>query len=86
MANQARCLLRIKEVSRLTGYSPSSIRAKERLGQFPQRVKLGARAIAYPSDHVQAWIEERIAPTDTKAPAAAEPATTHHTEVSPLTT
>ena len=50
--------VRIEEVKRLTGLSRSSIYAR---ADFPQPVKLGARAVAWVQSEIDQWIEQRIA-------------------------
>ena len=53
-------ILRIPEVSKKTGLSPSSIYKQIRLGQFPKGIKLTARAIGWSSEVVQLWIEDKV--------------------------
>ncbi|WP_420429068.1 helix-turn-helix transcriptional regulator [Kordiimonas sp.] len=53
--------LRVHEVSARTGYAISTIYLKVSKGEFPAPVKLGARASAWDSDEVSAWMDERIA-------------------------
>lgn len=57
-----RTLLRIDAVMARTGLrSKSSVYlAMEKYG-LPRPVKLGARSVAWPSDSIDTWIEERIA-------------------------
>ena len=59
-----RSLLRLPNVEARTGYRRSSIYAKIRRGEFPSPVALGARAVAWPSDAIDAWIAGRIAKSD----------------------
>ncbi|MGH8311510.1 MAG: helix-turn-helix transcriptional regulator, partial [Steroidobacteraceae bacterium] len=49
-------LLRLRQVQRLTGLSRSTIYRLERAGAFPSRVRLSARASAWPADEVGAWV------------------------------
>ena len=58
MAVQA--ILRLPEVRARTGYSRSEIYRREALGQFPQRVKLGARSVGWVASEIQEFIETRI--------------------------
>jgi prophage regulatory protein len=53
-------LLRLPDVIKRTGLSRSEIYRREAIGQFPRRVSLGARSVAWPSEGVQSWIEARI--------------------------
>jgi len=56
-------LLRLPEVAKRTGLSRSEIYRREALGEFPRRVNLGARSVAWPEfgpGSVQEWIEARI--------------------------
>lgn len=57
-------LLRLREVSRRTGKSRSEIYRRIAAGDFPQPVKLGERASAWPEHEVAAWIASRIAARD----------------------
>lgn len=52
-----------KELRTIFGvpYSFAHIARLEAAGQFPQRVRLGACRVAWVSDEVEAWIDERIA-------------------------
>lgn len=55
-----------KELKSIFGvpYSPAHIARLEAAGQFPQRVRLGACRVAWVSEEVQTWIDERIATRD----------------------
>ena len=57
----SRRLLRLKEVQHQVGLSRSAIYDKIKYGDFPAPVSLGGRAVAWPSDAIDAWVEERIA-------------------------
>ena len=59
--NAGRRLLRLKEVQHNVGFGRSWIYDKIKRGEFPAPISLGARAVAWPSDVVSAWIDERIA-------------------------
>jgi prophage regulatory protein len=56
-------LLRLPDALERTGLSRSGLYAAIAAGNFPKPVKLGpnARAIAWPSEEIDAWIAERIA-------------------------
>ena len=57
--NQATSLLRLPVVKALTGLSKASIRRYEIAGEFPERVALGERAVAWREDEVREWINSR---------------------------
>jgi prophage regulatory protein len=57
----SRRLLRLNEVQHQVGLGRSAIYDKIKRGEFPSPVSLGARAVAWPSDAIDAWIDERIA-------------------------
>ena len=57
-------LLRLREVCRRTGKSRSEVYRRIAAGDFPQPVKLGERASAWPEHEVSAWIADRIAARD----------------------
>lgn len=52
-------VLRLPEVTKLTGLSRSSIYRLESLGLFPGRVKLSESASAWRAEEVQEWISNR---------------------------
>jgi prophage regulatory protein len=54
-------LLRLPAVESRTGLRKSAIYAGMKSGTFPPCLKLGARASAWPSSAIDAWIAERIA-------------------------
>ena len=57
-------LWRMPRVEEATGLKQSEIYNRISDGRFPRPVKLGARASAWVSTEVQAWIAERIAGRD----------------------
>lgn len=50
-------LLRRPQVEEMTGLSRSSIYAKIAEGTFPRPVQIGARAVAWRSSDIQAWMD-----------------------------
>ena len=54
-------ILRIKDVTRITGLSRSTIYLLIDRGQFPKQVRLGARAVGWREADVLAWLESREA-------------------------
>jgi prophage regulatory protein len=58
-----RQLLRCEQVQFLTGVPRSTLYKLISIGDFPAPIKLTSRAVAWPSDAVNAWIESRIAAT-----------------------
>jgi len=52
-------LLRFPEVQERVGLSRTHIWRLERTGEFPQRVKLGPRCVAWRASEIEAWIESR---------------------------
>lgn len=57
-------LVRVPEVVRRTGKSRSRLYDEIKLGTFPKPVRIGARAVAWPIDEIDAWIDARIAERD----------------------
>ena len=53
--------LRMKSLTEKTGLSRSSIYAMVARGEFPQPIRLGARASAWNADEVEKWQAERLA-------------------------
>ena len=60
-----RRFLRIAEVKHQVGLGRSSIYRKIKCGEFPAPVPLGARAVAWLSDEITAWINGRVATSRT---------------------
>lgn len=52
-------LLQAKEVSKLVGLSKTMLWRLEKDGNFPQRVQLGEKRVAWPRAEVEAWIGAR---------------------------
>lgn len=59
--SRSRRLLRLKDVQHKVGLGRSAIYEKIKRGEFPAPVNIGTRAVAWPSDVIDAWIDERIA-------------------------
>lgn len=57
-------ILRRDEVERVTGLPRSTIYDKMAKGEFPQSVKIGARAVGWLENEVAAWQRSRIAQRD----------------------
>lgn len=51
--------LRIKQVCELTGLSRATIYAMEKSNNFPQKIALGERAVAWRESEIAAWMEAR---------------------------
>ena len=51
--------LRISEVLERVGLSRAAIYALIQRGHFPKGVKVGKRAVRWPSDEVERWQQER---------------------------
>jgi prophage regulatory protein len=52
-------MLRLPEVLKATGLSRTSIWELEQAGTFPRRRRLTARAVAWRSDEIEAWMRSR---------------------------
>ena len=52
-------LLSRADVERLCGLSTSSLYRAMRQGDFPEPLRIGARAVRWRSDEIGAWIEGR---------------------------
>jgi prophage regulatory protein len=55
-----RSIQRLPEVKARTGLSRSTIYLKIKDGSFPSPIQLSTRAVGWPSDEIDQWIEERI--------------------------
>ncbi len=54
-------IMRLPEVCAVTGLGRSFIYQLQAAGSFPQRVKLGARAVGWLEDEVQRWLSDKVA-------------------------
>lgn len=52
-------ILRLKEVLKVTGCSKSFIYHDMRFGNFPGRIRLGARAVGWYRRDIEEWINSR---------------------------
>lgn len=55
-----RRFLRLREVKHQVGLGRSAIYEAIRAGRFPKAYPIGARAVAWASDEIEAWIDSRI--------------------------
>ena len=53
-------ILRLPQVKARVGLSRSSIYLAVSQGTFPKPVKLGARAVGWLEDEIEAWLHDRI--------------------------
>ena len=56
--------LRLPEVIDRTGYRRTSIYEKISAGTFPAPIKLGPRVVAWVSEEIDKWMDERVAERD----------------------
>ena len=52
-------ILRLPEVIKRTGRSRSSIYSDMSVGEFPNSVKLGARAVGWTESSINQWIDDK---------------------------
>lgn len=53
-------ILRIEEVTKMTGFGRSSLYLKEQAGDFPKRIKISAKSVGWLESEVNAWILAKI--------------------------
>ncbi len=53
-------IIRLPVVMARTGLSRSTIYAKIAAGEFPEPINLGARAVGWLADEIEAWLIARI--------------------------
>lgn len=53
-------MLRLDEVIQLTGLRKTTIYELQKLGEFPSRVKMTARAVGWIEEEVRSWIKSRM--------------------------
>ena len=61
---KAKRFIRLPEVISRTGYRRTSIYEKIAEGTFPASIKLGPRAVAWVSEEIEKWMDERVAERD----------------------
>jgi prophage regulatory protein len=59
-------ILRLAQVRALTGLGRSFIYQLQAQKRFPQRIKIGERAVGWLEDEVQEWLADRIAKSRAK--------------------
>lgn len=64
-------LLRLPQVITRTGLKRSSIYNAMEAGTFPKQIPLGERAVAWNSDSIDQWINDRIRKAENSAEVAA---------------
>ena len=53
-------LIRLKEVTSITGLGRSSIYKFMKSGLFPLTISLGERAVAWSEDEINEWVQDRV--------------------------
>lgn len=53
-------LLRLPTVCSVVGLSKSQIYRLIKSGQFPAAIQLGTNSVAWPAEHINAWVAEKI--------------------------
>lgn len=64
-------IIRPADIKLVTGYSRSHAYALEKKGEFPRRVKLGARAVGWLKSDLDNWLAARVAASRTDPSDAA---------------
>lgn len=59
-SREARCILRLPEVQRRTGYKRAQIYRLMSQNQFPQNIRIGLRAVGWDSEAINQWVQERL--------------------------
>ena len=62
-------IYRLPAVLEVTGLSKATIYRLLERGEFPPRVKLSPRCVGWRAADVHAWLEERVAATETQTEA-----------------
>lgn len=53
-------IYRLNRIREITGLSRSWIYLAMKKGEFPEPIKLGKRAIGWPSSVIEEWIKEKL--------------------------
>lgn len=70
MTERVAPLLRLREVTAITGVSRSTIYRLISIGQFPAPIRIGVRASAWSTNEIAGWLDGRIAERNAKAAGA----------------
>ncbi|MGL4667635.1 MAG: helix-turn-helix transcriptional regulator [Saezia sp.] len=60
LQSKERCILRMPEVERRTGFKRAHIYKLIRNGKFPHNTKIGSRSVGWDSEDIDQWIEEQL--------------------------
>lgn len=52
-------ILRIEQVCAKTRLSRTTVWRRERAGDFPQRIRLGAASVGWSAEEIEAWLASR---------------------------
>ncbi len=66
----ARTVLRRREVEARVGLKKSDLYARMAAGEFPRPIPLGARAVGWLEDEIDAWVTARVAERERRQGAA----------------
>lgn len=55
-----RRIIRLKETEQMCGFRRSHIYALMRQGKFPQRKKIGRRAVGWDSVEIEQWVADQL--------------------------
>ena len=58
--SQTRRIMRLPEVKASTGFGRAWIYQLMSEGKFPKARRIGARAVGWPSDEIEQWINDRM--------------------------
>jgi prophage regulatory protein len=63
-SNVAKRILRLKDVQEKTGLKHSAIYERVLKGRFPKQFRLGAKAVGWLEEEIDAWIDTQVAARD----------------------
>ena len=66
-------LMRREQVEQRTGLARTTIYRKMRDGSFPQPIRVGVRAVRWPSSEIEAWLASRPRATGEPTPPKNNP-------------
>jgi prophage regulatory protein len=66
-------IIRRHQLTDKVGYCLAHIYRLERQGLFPQRIRLGRRAVGWVDEEVEAWLQERVDARDRGLSAGRQP-------------
>lgn len=57
----SKLLYRADDLTKMLGFGKAHLYSLMKRGEFPQPIKIGQRAVAWPAQTIETWLSERMA-------------------------